>query len=205
MPPTSVGGSVVSEQGGVSIPATRDPRFAPALSRAEGITDQLIVLGVDPGLQVTGWGVVLADGLALRSIACGAIATQRKRSPEERLHQIYRELCAVIERWRPAEVAVEEPFVAKNVRSALAIGEARAVALLAAAQAGLPVRPYAPAEVKLTVAGNGRSDKAQVQELVRVQLGLATVAEPIDASDALAVAICHHLRRRAEERLANTR
>jgi len=156
-------------------------------------------------LQVTGWGVVLAEGEALRSLASGAIATRRQRPVEERLHQIYRELCDVIDRWGPAEVAVEDPFVAENARSALAIGEARAVALLAAAQAGLPVRPYAPAEVKLTVAGNGRSAKPQVQELVRVQLGLAAAPEPMDASDALAVAICHHLRRRAEARLGVTR
>jgi crossover junction endodeoxyribonuclease RuvC len=152
-------------------------------------------------LQVTGWGVVLAEGEALRSLDCGAIATRRQRPTAERLHEIYRSLCDVIERWRPAEVAVEEPFVAENARSALAIGEARAVALLAAAQAGLPVGQYAPAAVKLTVAGNGRSGKPQVQELVRVQLGLAAAPEPVDASDALAVAICHHLRRRAEARL----
>jgi crossover junction endodeoxyribonuclease RuvC len=111
----------------------------------------------------------------------------------------------VIERWRPLEVAVEDPFVAQNARSAFAIGEARAVALLAAAQAGLPVRAYAPAEVKLAVAGYGRSDKAQVQELVRVQLGMSTAAEPVDASDALAVALCHHLRRRTEARLEAAR
>ena len=181
------------------------PREPRASDQRPATTNPLIVLGVDPGLQVTGWGVIQFDGAALCSLACGVIATQRKRPPEERLHQIFRELCDVIDRWHPAEVAVEEPFVAENVRSALAIGEARAAALLAAAQAGLPVRPYAPAEVKLTVAGNGRSDKSQVQELVRVQLGLAVAPEPIDASDALAVAICHHLRRRAGIRLAQTR
>jgi crossover junction endodeoxyribonuclease RuvC len=95
--------------------------------------------------------------------------------------------------------------VAQNAQSAFAIGEARAVALLAAAQAGLSVRPYSPAEVKLTVTGYGRSDKAQVQELVRVQLGLSEAPTPADASDALAVALCHHLRRRGEARLEETR
>ena len=163
------------------------------------------MLGVDPGLRVTGWGVVGADGGELQALDSGAISLRGRRPPEERLHQIFRELCAVIERWQPAEVAVEDPFVAQNVRSALAIGEARAIALLAAAQAGLPVRPYAPAEVKLAVAGYGRSGKAQVQELVRVQLGLATAPEPVDAADALAVALCHHLRRRAEARLEQAR
>lgn len=164
-----------------------------------------MVLGVDPGLRVTGWGIVGATGDKLRSLGSGAIALRGDHPTEQRLHHIFRELCAVIERWRPAEVAVEDPFVAKNARSALAIGEARAVALLAAAEAGLPVRPYAPAEVKLAVAGYGRSDKTQVQEMVRLQLGMAERPEPTDAADALAVALCHHLRRRAEARLEHTR
>jgi crossover junction endodeoxyribonuclease RuvC len=163
------------------------------------------VLGVDPGLRVTGWGVVSAEGGDFRSLASGAIATDARRPPAERLLHIFRELCAVIERWRPDEVAVEDPFVAENARSALAIGEARAVALLAAAQAGLPVAPYAPAAVKLAVAGNGRSGKLQVQELVRLQLGLASPPEPLDAADALAVAICHLLRRRADATLERAR
>ena len=149
----------------------------------------------------TGWGVVEAVGQEFRWLGCGAIPTRPSRPTEERLHHIYTELCALIDRWRPVEVAVEDPFVAQNARSAFAIGEARAVALLAAAQAGLPVRAYPPAEVKLAVAGYGRSDKAQVQEMVRVQLALAHAPEPADASDALAVALCHHLRRRAEARL----
>jgi crossover junction endodeoxyribonuclease RuvC len=141
----------------------------------------------------------------LSSIAAGAIATPRDRPAEERLHHIFRGLCKVIEQWKPGEVAVEDPFVAENARSAFAIGEARAVALLAAAVAGLPVRPYAPAEIKLAVAGHGRSDKAQVQELVRIQLGLAEAPRPADAADALAVAICHHVRRNADARLGAAR
>ncbi len=163
------------------------------------------MLGVDPGLRVTGWGVVGAEGRELRALASGAITRRGQRPREERLHEIYGELCDVIDRWRPAEVAVEDPFVAQNVRSAFAIGEARAVALLAAAQAGLPVRPYAPTEVKLAVTGYGRSGKAQVQELVRVQLGLSSAPEPWDAADALAVALCHHLRCRSEARLEAAR
>ncbi len=150
---------------------------------------------------MSGWGIVSASGDELRWLGSGAISTNARHTPEQRLHQIFRELCAVIERWQPAEVAVENPFVAENARSAFAIGEARAVALLAAGQAGLPVRAYAPAEVKLAVAGYGRSDKAQMQEMVRVQLGLAEAPRPADAADALAVALCHHLRRRSELRL----
>lgn len=164
-------------------------------------SEPLVVLGVDPGLTVTGWGVVAAGGQALRSLDCGAIATKRSQPQEERLHQIFRELCDVIQRYQPSEVAVEEPFVGENVRSAFAIGAARAVGLLAAAQAGLPVRPYSPAEVKLVVTGYGRSDKSQVQEMVRVQLNLPEAPASADAADALAVALCHHLRWRADARL----
>ena len=164
-------------------------------------SEPLVVLGVDPGLTVTGWGVVAADGEALRSLDCGAVATKRSQPQEERLHQIFRELCDVIQRYQPSEVAVEEPFVGENVRSAFAIGSARAVCLLAAAQAGLPVRPYSPAEVKLVVTGYGRSDKTQVQEMVRVQLNLPEAPASADAADALAVALCHHLRQRADARL----
>ena len=161
----------------------------------------LVILGVDPGLRVTGWGIIGVQDGALFSPACGAIPTQVKRPPEERLYQIYRELCDVIARWRPAEVAVEDPFVGENVRSAFAVGEARAVALLAAAQAGLAASAYAPAAVKLAVTGYGRSDKAQVQELVRVQLGMVEPPEPEDAADALAVALCHQMKRVQAERL----
>ncbi len=160
-----------------------------------------VILGVDPGLRVTGWGIVGVQDGALFSPASGAIPTQAKRPQEQRLHHIFQELCDVIGRWRPAEVAVEDPFVGENVRSAFAVGAARAVALLAAAQAGLAVSPYAPAEVKLAVTGYGRSDKAQIQELVRVQLGMVEAPESEDAADALAVALCHHMKKIEAARL----
>jgi crossover junction endodeoxyribonuclease RuvC len=164
----------------------------------------MTVLGVDPGLRVTGWGVVCAEGGSYRAAASGTIAAPTDFPTEARLHHIFSELCEIVARWRPEAVAVEDPFVAENARSAFAIGEARAVALLAAAQAGVPVVPYAPAEVKLAVTGYGRSDKAQVQELVRVQLGLDETPAPADAADALAVALCHHLKSRAGARLEAT-
>ena len=176
-----------------------------ARRRPTAAIDSRTVLGVDPGLRVTGWGIVSAAGDEMRALDSGVISVPGEHPVEQRLHHIFRELCGVIERWRPTEVAIEAPFVGKNARSAFAIGEARAVALLAAAQAGLLVRTYAPAEVKLSVTGYGRSDKTQVQELVRVQLGLETPPEPVDASDALAVAICHHLRRRSDARLEQAR
>ncbi len=166
--------------------------------------EDIVILGIDPGLRVTGWGIVGGAGQEFRALASGTVAPDPGLPTEARLHHIFRELCAVIERCRPAEVAIEDPFVAKNARSAFAIGEARAVGLLAAAQAGLPVRAYAPAEVKLAVTGHGRSDKAQVQKMVRLQLALAEPPKSADAADALAVALCHHLRRRTESRIGAT-
>ena len=153
----------------MSKPVSRGKRSAAGAKAGRHLTtpsSRLVILGIDPGLRVTGWGVVCAQSGRLESLASGAIATRSERPPEERLHQIFRELATVIERWRPSEVAVEDPFVGQNARSAFAIGEARAVALLAAAAVGLPVRPYAPAEVKLAVSGHGRSDKVQMQEMV---------------------------------------
>ena len=181
-------------------PRTASPA-RPANDALRSSAAPLVILGVDPGLRVTGWGIVGVQDGALFSPACGAIPTQAKRPPEERLYQIFKELCEVIARWRPAEVAVEDPFVGVNVRSAFAVGEARAVALLASAQAGLAASAYAPAEVKLAVTGYGRSDKSQVQELVRVQLGMIEAPEPEDAADALAVALCHHMKRLEAERM----
>jgi crossover junction endodeoxyribonuclease RuvC len=166
-------------------------------------TTTTTVLGIDPGLRVTGWGLVATTGEGYRKVACGAIPTKQTAPDEARLHQIFAALCDIVRRWQPASVAVEDPFVGENTRSAFAIGEARAVALLAAAQAALPVQSYAPAAIKLAVTGYGRSDKAQVQELVRVQLHLDAPPEPIDAADALAVALCHHLTSRARARLAS--
>ncbi len=191
---------------GTKVPRT--PRSAPqagvpgsANDALQSSSAPLLIMGVDPGLRITGWGIVGVQDGALFSPACGAIPTQAKRPPEERLHQIFKELCDVIARWKPIEVAVEDPFVGANVRSAFAVGEARAVALLASAQAGLSASAYAPAEVKLAVTGYGRSDKSQVQELVRVQLGMIEAPESEDAADALAVALCHHMKRIEAERL----
>ncbi len=118
----------------------------------------------------------------------------------ERLLAIQRGLEGVIRTHRPSVMAIEEPFVAVNVRSAFAIGEARAAAILAGAGAGLSVVSYSPAAVKETVTGYGRGDKQQVQELVRLQLGLDKPPTPYDAADALAIALCHALRSRLERR-----
>jgi crossover junction endodeoxyribonuclease RuvC len=157
----------------------------------------LLILGIDPGLSTTGYGLVLLSGDRPQAVAYGALNVQRRRSLAERLRQIYDGIAGVIAEWRPTEVAVED-FLVGNVRAAVAIGEARAVVLLTAAQADLPVFQYQPAQVKQFVTSYGGSQKVQVQEMVRLLLSLDEAPEPADAADALAVALCHCARRRQE-------
>ncbi len=149
------------------------------------------VLGIDPGTVSMGYGVIEADEDKITLVGYGALV-RRARSPiGERLSYLYGELGEIITRYHPDVVAVEQPFVAKNVKSALAVGRAQAVAMLAAANRGIPVHEYTPAQVKQRVADYGASTKEQIQEMVRLQLGLAEVPQPSDAADALAVALCH--------------
>ena len=157
----------------------------------------LLILGIDPGLSTTGYGLVLLSRDRPQAVAYGALNAQRRRPLPERLRQIHDGIADVIADWRPAEVAVED-FLVGNVRAAVAIGEARAMALLAAAQADLPVFQYQPAQVKQFVTSYGGSQKVQVQEMVRLLLGLDEAPEPADAADALAVALCHCAQRRQE-------
>ena len=149
------------------------------------------VFGVDPGSDRTGYGCIDTDGSRHRLVACGAIATSPRDSFPDKLLTIYRALGRLLTEHRPECVAVENVFYAVNVRSALKLGHARGVALLAAVEHGLPVIEYAPAEIKRAVVGYGRADKHQVGEMVRLLLGLDVIPEPHDASDALAAAICH--------------
>jgi len=151
----------------------------------------MLVLGIDPGTAITGYGLVMGEGDDLTLLAYGAITTPSDRSLPERLQRIYRELTALIEDLQPTAVAVEELFFSKNVRTALSVGQARGVALLAAANAGLPIHEYTPLQVKQAIAGYGRATKDQVQQMVRMLLGLDSVPQPDDAADAIAVAICH--------------
>ncbi|MCH7931381.1 MAG: crossover junction endodeoxyribonuclease RuvC [Proteobacteria bacterium] len=147
-------------------------------------------IGIDPGLRVTGWGVIDADGNRLRHVAHGAVRTDSGESLALRLRQIHEGLSAVIERHRPAAAAVEETFVNKNAASTLRLGQARGVALLVPALAGLAVSEYATNLVKKSVVGTGHADKRQVAEMVR-RLLPGCVPDSSDAADALAVAICH--------------
>jgi len=151
----------------------------------------MLVLGIDPGTAITGYGLVKGEDDALTLVTHGAITTPSDWPLPERLQRIYQELTALIEDGQPTAVAVEELFFSKNVRTALSVGQARGVTLLAAANAGLPIHEYTPLQVKQAIAGYGRATKDQVQQMVKMLLGLDSVPQPDDAADAIAVAICH--------------
>jgi crossover junction endodeoxyribonuclease RuvC len=149
------------------------------------------VLGIDPGSERTGYGCVDSDGSRHRLVVCGVIRARGAGTFADRLRSIYRELASRIRDCRPECVVIENLFHAANVQSALKLGHARGVAMLAAVEAGLPVVEYTPAEVKRAVVGYGRADKHQVQQMVKLLLGLARTPSPDDVADALAIAICH--------------
>ena len=149
------------------------------------------VFGIDPGSERTGYGCVESEGGRHRLVACGAIVTSPRLGFPAQLLRIYQQLTALLAEHGPESVAVESVFYAANVRSALKLGHARGVAVLAAAEGGYSLAEYTPAEIKRAVVGYGRAEKHQVQEMVRMLLGLAEVPTPHDAADALAVAICH--------------
>jgi crossover junction endodeoxyribonuclease RuvC len=157
------------------------------------------ILGIDPGLRHTGWGVIEAEGSRLVFVACGAVHTETGQSLASRLKLLHDGLAAVIAAHRPDEAAVEETFVNRDPQSALKLGHARGIALLAPALAGLDVSEYAANLVKKTVVGAGHAEKAQVAMMVRVLLPRSE-ALGADAADALAVAICHAQHRGAKAR-----
>ncbi len=163
------------------------------------------MLGVDPGLAVTGWALLAGDASGPRLLGSGALRTRPREPRAVRLHSIARNLAALIAEHHPAEVAVEQQFVAANVRSAMAIGEARAAALIAAAGAALPVFEYSPTTVKESVAGYGGAPKEQVRAMVELQLGLDETPSPLDVSDAIAIALTRLAEARLDARLAATR
>ena len=138
-----------------------------------------------------GYGVVENRDDEIALIDCGALISPERSPIGERLSYLYNELLEIIQHHQPEAVVVEQPFMAKNARSALAIGRAQAIALLAATGKGIPTFEYTPARIKQMVANYGASSKEQIQEMVKLQLGLAEVPQPDDAADALAVAICH--------------
>jgi crossover junction endodeoxyribonuclease RuvC len=149
------------------------------------------IFGIDPGSERTGYGCVETDGSRHRLVVCGAISAPAGAAFSEKLLVIYSRLADLLAQHRPDCVALENVFFAANVRSALKLGHARGVAMLAAVEAGVPVAEYTPAEIKRAVVGHGRAEKPQVQHMVKLLLGLTQAPAPHDAADALAVAICH--------------
>jgi crossover junction endodeoxyribonuclease RuvC len=149
------------------------------------------IFGIDPGSERTGYGCVETDGRRHRLVACGAITAAAGDAFPQRLARIHRELARHLSACRPDCVAIENLFHATNARSALKLGHARGVAMLAAVEAGCEIVEYTPAEVKRAVVGYGRAEKTQIQQMVQLLLGLDAVPTPHDAADALAVAICH--------------
>lgn len=150
----------------------------------------MLVLGVDPGTAITGYGLVRQED-ELHLVSCGVITTPAGMPLPERLLHIHRELSALLQTHRPQAVAVEELFFSKNVRTAMSVGQARGVVLLAAAQAHIPIFEYKPTEVKQAITGYGGANKVQIQEMVRLLLHLDRAPQPDDAADAVAIAVCH--------------
>ena len=160
------------------------------------------VLGIDPGLAITGYAVVEEDGSDLQLIAAGVVRTPAKTPDPDRLREIHQELDALVSHYRPEASAVEELFFSRNIKTAMAVGQARGVILLTLANAGLPIAEYTPMQVKEAITGYGNADKRQVQEMVRMLLDLPEVPRPDDAADAVAVAICYLHRARLDNLLA---
>jgi crossover junction endodeoxyribonuclease RuvC len=149
------------------------------------------IMGVDPGTIVCGYGIIDDQDGEMSLITCNAVKCQPRSPIGERLLVIYRELSGAARKFMPDEMAIETPFVGENVKSALAVGKAQAIALLVAAEQTIPCYEYSPARVKQNVSDYGASTKEQMQEMVKLLLDLEEVPEPHDAADALAVAICH--------------
>ena len=151
----------------------------------------MIILGIDPGLAIVGWGVIEAHRGQFRPIACGDINTPAHTSVESRLESIWRDLNRIIEKYKPDEVAIEELFFTNNITTGITVAEARGVILLACRMHGIPVNEYTPPQVKQAVVGYGKAEKRQVIAMVTSLLKLSSPPKPDDTADALAIALCH--------------
>ena len=151
----------------------------------------MIILGIDPGIAIVGYGVISSDGVKQKLIATGIIETPADHFVNERLKIIYDDLNEIIKMYKPTEVAIEELFFNTNSKTAIGVAEARGVILLCAKQNNLTIAEYTPIQVKNSVTGNGRAEKIQVQSMVKTILGLSSIPKPDDAADALALALCH--------------
>lgn len=167
-------------------------RFPDCLQNAAAqLTQEMRVLGIDPGSETTGWGIIESDGRHYRLVECGTVRLHGSQRFAARLVKIADAIAAVIERHQPESCAIEDGFLATNVKVTLKLGQVRGVAMLAAERAAIPIHEYSPRLVKQTVVGHGNAEKFQVQQMVKTLLKLDAIPEPHDAADALAVAICH--------------
>lgn len=151
----------------------------------------MIVLGIDPGYAIVGWGVVDYQNTRFRPLAYGAITTPADMEFSARLERIYDEMSLILAKYKPQEASVEELFFTNNKTTGIGVGQARGVILLACRKAGVPVSEYTPMQVKQAVVGYGKAEKKQVMEMTKVLLSLPSVPKPDDTADALAMAICH--------------
>lgn len=151
----------------------------------------MIILGIDPGYAIVGVGVVEYVGNKFRTLEYNAITTPAGMPTVERLQKIYQEMNMYIDKYNPDAMAIEELFFNSNQKTAINVAQARGVLLVAAANRGIPINEYTPLQVKQSVTGYGRADKKQIQQMVKMMLGLNVIPKPDDAADALAIAICH--------------
>jgi crossover junction endodeoxyribonuclease RuvC len=159
------------------------------------------ILGIDPGLRNMGWGVIEAEGSRLSFVACGTVKSDEKQDMAERLKHLFEQLSEIVRQYQPDEAAVEETFVNKDARATLKLGQARGIAMVVPALAGLSVGEYAPNLVKKTIVGSGHAEKGQIHLMVKVLLPKSDAKTP-DAADALAIALTHAQHRGLKARIA---
>ncbi|WP_273887549.1 crossover junction endodeoxyribonuclease RuvC [Rubrobacter naiadicus] len=164
-----------------------------------------VILGVDPGTATTGWGVIRQNGNRVRYVQHGAITTPSEWEMPRRLNRLFEGVSELVKGYRPDAVAVEELFFNTNVTTAITVGQARGVVLLACHRAGVGIYEYTPLQVKQTITSYGRADKRQVQEMVRTLLNLREIPRPDDAADGLAIALCHAFTSRMSGRIEAAR
>ncbi len=162
----------------------------------------MIVLGIDPGIAIVGYGIIKYEGNKFCTIDYGAVTTSSSLELPDRLCIIYKEICELIELHKPDVIAIEELFFNTNVKTAIAVGHGRGVAILAGANAGIKVYEYTPLQVKQAVVGYGRATKSQVQQMIKAILCLDKIPKPDDVADALAIAVCHAHSARFNEKAA---
>ncbi|MBV1817436.1 crossover junction endodeoxyribonuclease RuvC [Anaerosalibacter bizertensis] len=151
----------------------------------------MIILGIDPGIAIVGYGVIECKGNRFKALDYGAITTEANIPFTERIRIIYDDMTTLIDKYNPTDLAIEELFFNKNIKTAIKVGQARGVEILAAVHKGLNIYEYTPLQVKQGVVGYGRAEKRQVQEMVKMLLNLKEIPKPDDAADALALALCH--------------